>query len=93
MELLVVIAVIAILPALLLPVLSKAKDEARRGTCLNNLRQINLGILIQADWVTDSRPYTIHPLDTTTSGAGIDGSWLQLVAKLRAHDRASGQVY
>jgi prepilin-type N-terminal cleavage/methylation domain-containing protein len=55
-ELLVVIAIITILAALLLPVLSAAKASAQRTDCLNNLRQISLGIHLYAGDNGDTLP-------------------------------------
>ena len=43
-ELLVVIAVIALLMAILLPALSMARERARRVACMGNIRQFILGI-------------------------------------------------
>src|SRR5215813_1145865 len=55
-ELLLVIAVIALLAALSLPVISSAKARARRVTCVNNLKQINLGVRIYSDDSSDKPP-------------------------------------
>lgn len=44
-ELLVVIAIIAILAAILFPVFARARENARRSSCMSNLKQISLGVM------------------------------------------------
>lgn len=48
-ELLVVIAIIAMLAALMLPALAKAKNASHKVSCLSNLHQMGVGLLMYAD--------------------------------------------
>jgi len=64
-ELLVVIAIISILAALLTPALSRAKESARRITCLNNLKQIGTAAQMYANENEDKFPLT--PASTSSS--------------------------
>jgi prepilin-type N-terminal cleavage/methylation domain-containing protein/prepilin-type processing-associated H-X9-DG protein len=43
-ELLVVIAIIALLAAILFPVFARARENARKSSCMNNLKQIGVGL-------------------------------------------------
>lgn len=68
-ELLVVIAIIAILAAILFPVFAQAREKARSTTCLNNLKQLGVGLqmysqdyegaLMQTTWEISSS-YHVH---------------------------------
>jgi prepilin-type N-terminal cleavage/methylation domain-containing protein/prepilin-type processing-associated H-X9-DG protein len=56
-ELLVVLAIIALLAALLLPALTSAKEKGKRAVCLSNLRQIGLATIAYAHDNEGKIPY------------------------------------
>jgi prepilin-type N-terminal cleavage/methylation domain-containing protein len=78
-EMLVVIAIIAILAALLLPAIGAAKRKAQRTVCVNNLRQINLGIRMYADDSHDSSPSTNGAALTSTNTLPLYTSYKALM--------------
>lgn len=55
-ELLVVIAIISILAAILFPVFARARENARRTSCLSNLKQLGLGAMMYVQDYDDTYP-------------------------------------
>lgn len=60
-ELLVVIAIIAILAAILFPAFARARENARRTSCLSNLKQLGLGFLQYTQDYDEAYPLSSYP--------------------------------
>jgi prepilin-type N-terminal cleavage/methylation domain-containing protein len=71
-ELLVVIGIIAILAALLMPALNKAREKAWQTSCLNNQRQMGTAFTMYCQDNRGMYPHLVHGAD----GAGVPGGWI-----------------
>src|SRR5436853_3173810 len=76
-ELLVVVAVIALLAGLLLPAVSKARHQARRAQCISNQRQL---LLSWSLYHGDNNELTV------ANGHGLAGSPIGLSSTIKAGD-------
>lgn len=72
-EILVVIAIIAILASILFPVFSRARESARRASCASNMKQIGLA------WIMYSQDYDEMTTPMYVEGGG--GPYLDLADK------------
>jgi len=83
-ELLVVIAIIAILAAILFPVFARARESARRASCLSNLKQIGLGIMMYVQDYDEKYPAANITIGQTPPNgyywaSGTSWFWQQVV--------------
>src|SRR5262245_25572318 len=70
-ELLVVVSVIAMLIAILLPALSRAREAGRFAVCLSNLRQVGIGL---QGYLNEFR--FVYPPLVMPDGVGTQAAWL-----------------
>ncbi len=78
-ELLVVIAIIAILAAILFPVFARAREQARKTTCLSNLKQLGLAMMMYVQDYDECFPAPRSPQPYGSGGWWSDfwsGVWL-----------------
>ena len=91
-ELLVVLAVLAVLAAVLLPVFARAREKAREGVCTSNLRQIGIGMsMYAADNSQLLPPYDTDAQEETVSGKQklLPAQSLELLACLHPYVRTN----
>ena len=70
-ELLVVIAIIAILAAILFPVFAKAREQARKTTCLSNLKQIGTAFQMYVQDYDEQFPWLMQDGRTNDDTTGL----------------------
>src|SRR5262245_61324264 len=75
-ELLVVIAIIVILAALLLPVLSRAKERAYTTVCRSNLHQFAVAV---ANYCSDFQCYPYYQVAAAAPWTGDNSFWQELL--------------
>jgi prepilin-type N-terminal cleavage/methylation domain-containing protein/prepilin-type processing-associated H-X9-DG protein len=91
-ELLVVIAVLAVLASLLLPALARSKDSARRIQCVSNIRQLGLAAMMY--WEDNGGQAFAYRGAFTNGGDVFWFGWLERGSEGgRAFDASQGALF
>jgi prepilin-type N-terminal cleavage/methylation domain-containing protein/prepilin-type processing-associated H-X9-DG protein len=79
-EILVVVAIISILAAILFPVFARARENARRSSCMSNLKQMGIAMMMYVQDYDETYPQTISPVPTSVPASKYpDGAiWTQI---------------
>jgi len=70
-ELLVVIAIIAILAAILFPVFAKAREQARKITCVSNTKEIGLSLMMYVQDYDETFPWLMQDGRNNDDSTGL----------------------
>jgi Tfp pilus assembly major pilin PilA len=89
-ELLAVIATIATLSALLLPILGKAKVKAQQATCLSNLRQLGFAWEL---YYGDNAGYLVESYPMNNSNVWVTGDMSKLVEATNTAHIVNGKLF
>lgn len=93
-ELLVVVAVIAMLAALLLPALSRARESAQRAACQNNLRQLGIAFELYLEENRDTYPAAQDPVSVSPYyWLWMGRGWRRLLAEYVPGDKENPGVF
>jgi prepilin-type N-terminal cleavage/methylation domain-containing protein len=94
-ELLVVIAIIAILAAILFPVFARAREAARKTSCISNLKQMGTGIMMYVQDYDEVFPIANQEADRMPNGqphafGGTTGQFPHLVDVIQPYVKNEG---
>ncbi len=91
LELLVVIAVIAILAALILPTIGGVKVKSKETTCINNLKQIGMGLMVYASDSGDRFP--AFEAGASNNSITPDLPWIVFKARLEKAENLPEKIF
>ncbi len=90
-ELLVVIAIIGILAAMLFPVFARARESAHKASCLANVKQLGMALMMYCDDNDGTYPMSYYYANGANSNNGYH-HWSCLVYDYVKNDRSSSAL-